>query len=75
MRAKEFKVGDWVAVKGEASSIAGSAFIVPVKRPSSEGWYAGVADLTDRNALKTVSPVNSAENPADETIPNWTRRA
>ena len=82
MRAKEFRVGDWVTFKGEAdtlckvwSSIAGSAFIVPLKRPSSEGWYAGVADLTDRNALKTVSPVTSAENPADETIPNWTRRA
>ena len=82
MRAKEFKVGDWVTVKGEAdalckvwSSIAGSAFRVPLKRPSSEGWYAGVADLTDRNALKNVSPVDRPENPAVETFPNGTRRA
>ena len=62
MLAKEFKAGDWVTVNGEADTLckvwgnmAGSAFIVPLKRPSSEGWYAGVADLTDRNALKNVS--------------------
>jgi len=71
MLAPEFKAGDWVTVNGEAdivcnvwSSIAGSAFIVPLKRPSSEGWYAGVADLTDRNALKNVSPDAHSEMPA-----------
>jgi hypothetical protein len=81
MRAKEFKVGDWVTVKGEAdtlckvwSSIAGGAFIVPLKRPSSEGWYAGVADLTDRNALKNGSSVNRPENPAVESLPSTMKR-
>jgi len=64
-------VGDWVTVNGEAdalckvwSSIAGSAFIVPLKRPSSEGWYAGVTDLMDRNALKNVSRGDRPEIPA-----------
>ena len=71
MLAKEFEVGDWVTVNGETdtlckvwSSIAGSAFIVPLKRPSSEGWYAGVADLTDRNALKNVLRSTRLEIPA-----------
>jgi len=62
MLAKDFEVGDWVNVNGEGdtlckvwSSIAGTAFIVPLKRPSTEGWYVGVGDLTDRNALRNVS--------------------
>jgi hypothetical protein len=38
------------------NSIAGSAFSVG-KRSSSAGWYAGVADLTDANALKMADAI------------------